>query len=183
MFDAVGAFKKQFTPVEVIYPSSKAGGKFVTVEEYERLVSDWERVAAGVGIWKVVGVAVVMIMLWVLAERAFPLPDWSNSVLTGAIVVGICGWLLWASLAPRRLVKDRAPIAPARSFAEARKEGRAALNWRFIVFALLLSGSAFVGAMTKNERTIGEWAWLIGSGLMLGMYIWIAAKKLMDQRG
>ena len=185
MFDAVGAFKKQFTPVEggyLIYPSRKAGGKFVTVEEYEQLVYDWERTAGGSGVWKVGGIATVAIVLWTLFERAFSTPEWSNQIVIGAIVVAIVGWLLWASFAPRRLVKDRAPIAPIRPIAEARREARAGLNWPFILFALLLSGGAFLRAIMATERTVGEWAWLVGSGAMFGAYIWIGAKKLMDRR-
>ena len=43
MFDSIGAFTRQFTPVDggyLYFPSRKNGGKLVTAEEFETLVSD-----------------------------------------------------------------------------------------------------------------------------------------------
>jgi hypothetical protein len=57
----------------------------------------------------------------------------------------------------------------------------AALNWPFVVFALILSGAIFFGSVTAAERSPGAWAWLIGSGLMLGLYVWIAFRKVTDR--
>jgi hypothetical protein len=185
MFDTMGAFKKQFTPVEggyLVYPSKKLGGKLVTDAEYERLVSDWQRVAGRAGRWKVVGAVVAVIAVWTLLSDLLSAPDWANSVLTALIVSGMSAWLIWASTAPRRLVKDRAPVTAPRPVADARREARGALNWPFVAFALLISGSLFVSNINADERTVGTWAWLIGSGAMLGLYMWIGFKKLLDGR-
>ena len=184
MFDTIGAFKKQFTRVEggyLVYPSRKMGGKLVSDEEYEHLVGGWERVAGRAGRWKAVGVAFAVIALWTLLSDVVPLPKWGDTLITGAIVLAMSGWLLRASTTPRRLVNGRPTISPPRVAAEARGDARAALNWPFVAFALIFSGAAFLGSVTASERSPGGWAWLIGSGVMLGLYIWIAFKKLTDR--
>ena len=184
MFDTTGAFKKQFTRVEggyLVYPSRKIGGKLVSDEEYGYLVGGWERVAGRSGRWKAIGVAFAAIALWTLMSDLVSMPEWGDSLLITAIVLAMSAWLLWASTAPRRLVKDRSPITPPRVAAEARRDARAALNWPFVVFALILSGAGFFGSVTATEHSPGTWAWLIGSGVMLGLYIWIAFKKLTDR--
>jgi hypothetical protein len=78
-------------------------------------------------------------------------------------------------------VKDRVAVAPPKAAAEAGQDARAALNWPFVIFALILSGAAFFGSIIATERNLSTWAWLIGSGAMLGLYIWIGFKKLMDR--
>ena len=58
MFDAAGAFTRQFKPVDggyVYYPSRKAGGKLVTVDEYETMVANWQRIAELAGVGKLSG--------------------------------------------------------------------------------------------------------------------------------
>lgn len=184
MFDTIGAFKKQFTRVEggyLVYPSRRIGGKLVTDEEYDLLVEGWERVAGRSGRWKSIGVAVAAIALWTLLSDVFSVPKWGDSLFVAAIVAGISSWLLWASTKPRRLVKDRPPITPPRAATEARREARAALSWPFVVFALVLSGAAFFGSVAAHERSLGAWVWLFSSGVMLGLYVWIAIKKLTDR--
>ena len=185
MFDTIGAFKKQFTRIEdgyLVYPSRKIGGKPVSDEEYEQLVTEWERVAGRTGRWKAVGAVVAVIAVWTLLSDSLSAPEWADALMITIIVMAMSGWLFWASTAPRRLVRDRAPVAPPRRATEARREARAALSWPFIVFALLFSGAAFFSSVTAAERTIGTWAWLIGSGAMLGLYLGIGFKKLMDAR-
>jgi hypothetical protein len=186
MFDAVGAFKKQFTAVEggyLVYPSRKVGGKFISAEEYDHLVSEWERVAGRAGQWKMGGVIVAGIVTWTVISGALSLPDWSQTLMIAAVVVMVSAWLIWASTAPRRLVKDRVPITPPRSAGEARREARSALNWPFVLFALLLSGAAFLGTIIATERDFSTWVWLTGSGLMFVLYMWIGLRKLTDGRG
>ena len=183
MFNAVGAFKKQFTRVEggyLVYPSRKAGGKPVSDEEYEQLVAGWERIAGRAGGWKTVGVIVAVITVWTLLSDWFAAPEWTDALIITIVVIIISGWVIWASMAPRRFVKDRAPVTPPRPAGEARREARAMLGWRFIAFALLIFGAAFFGSVTAAEYTLGNWAWLIGSGVMLGLYLWIGFRKLMD---
>lgn len=186
MFDATGAFTKQFTPFRdgyLVYPSRKSGGKLVTADEYERLVGDWKQVAGKAGTWKTVGVVIATIALWTALTEAFPLPAWTTNLFIAAIVIAMSARLLWASMAPRRLVRDREAIAPPRPAVEARREARAALNWWFVIFALILSGGAFFGAISATERNFSMWAWLVGSGLMFAAYLWIGFKKLIDGRG
>ncbi len=183
MFDPLGAFKKQFTRVEegyLFYPSRKSGGKLVTADEYTLLVADWERVAGRAGLWKMIGVVIAAIFLWVLLSKTLSLPDWANSLSITATVLAISAWVFWASFAPHRLAKDRAAVTPPRPAAEAGREARAGLNWPFVLFALLLSGTTFLGTVTASERKLSTWAWLVGSGVMLGAYLWIGLRKLLD---
>jgi hypothetical protein len=154
MFDPIGAFKKQFTPVEggyLFYPSRKSGGKLVTPEEYALLVADWERVAGRTGSWKTIGLVLIAVSLWVLISGALRLPDWSDALFTSATAIGLCAWLAWASFAPRRFVANREAVAPPRSLSEARRQARAALNWPFVVSALLLSGITFAGTIATLD--------------------------------
>ena len=141
MFDSIGAFEKQFTPVEsgyLVHPSRKHGGKLVTLEEYALLVADWERVAGRTGVWKLVGIVMLALLAWVLVSDALALPEWTDAVFNSAMVIAVSARVLWASFAPCRLVASRAAVTPPRPRTEARREARAALNWPFITFALLL---------------------------------------------
>jgi hypothetical protein len=184
VFDSIGTFTKQFTPVEggyLYYPSKKDGGKLVTSNEYDELVAGWQKVAGRKGIWKIVSIVMLTIMFSTLVSKATVLPAWSDSILTAACVVGILAWLLWASLAPRRLVRDRPAIAPPRPSSQVRRQARALINWRMIIFALFFSGIAFFGSLNLTPRDFVTWAWLIGSGGMFGAYIWIAIQKIRDR--
>lgn len=184
MFDSTEAFKKQFKPVEggyLVYPSRKLGGKLVSGEEYDRLIKGWEQVAGRKGRWKTIGIFIVVEALWILLSYSVSVPEWVHALSIFAMIFGVLAWLLWASTAPRRLVKDRPAITPPRAVAEARQEARAALNWPLIVLALVLSGNIFLVCVTATERSLSTWAWLVGSGTMFGLYVWIAFKKLTDQ--
>ncbi|WP_143761353.1 hypothetical protein [Sphingobium chlorophenolicum] len=184
MFDSIGAFTRQFTPVDggyLYYPSKKDGGKLVTADEYQQLTEGWSRVAGRRGLWKVVGVVMLAIIIWTAISKSLSLPDWLDSIMVAASVTGISGWLFWASFAPRRLVRDRPAITPPRSVLQAKRQARALLNWRFIIFALLFSGIAFLGSLKAPEHDFKSWAWLIGSGVMFGLYIWIAIQKFRDR--
>lgn len=183
MFDPMGTFTKQFTPVEggyLYYPSRKSGGKLVTADELTRLASDWQRIVGRRGQWKTVGSVVLAIMLWTIVSRSLALADWTDQIITIGVVAALSGWLLWASFAPRRLVKDRPVIAPPRPTSQARREARAVLNWPFVIFAILMSGGIFVGSFGSSDRTLAWWAWVIGSGVMLVSYLWIAFRKVTD---
>jgi len=184
VFDSIGAFTKQFTPVDggyLYYPSKRDGGKFVTADEYEQLVAGWCKVADRRGIWKIVGIVVLAIFAWIAISRFWSLPDWSDSIMVAASVAGISAWLFWTSFAPRRLVRNRPAITPPRPITEVKRQARALLNWRFIIFALLFSGIAFLGSLNTPDRDFKSWAWLLGSGTMFGLYIWIAVQKFRDR--
>jgi hypothetical protein len=184
VFDVSGAYSRQFTPVEdgyIYYPSRKGGGKLVTVEEYDNLVADWQRIAGSRGRWKTVGVAVFAILLWTLAGEVLALPEWWDWILTVACVAGLSGWLLWASLAPRRLVRDRPDIVPPRRALDVRREARATLTWPFVILMLFISGTVFIRTLSSLDRLPPWWAWLIGSGTFFGSYLWIALQKLRDR--
>jgi hypothetical protein len=186
MFDTVGAFKKQFTRVEggyIVYPSRKVGGKLVSDEEYHSLVKRWERVAGRAGTWRAVGAILLAVVIGTLLSDLLAAPDWTESLMIALIVLALSAWLFWASTAPRRLVRDRAPVTAPRPAADARREARAMLNWRVVGFGLFISAAVFFGSVTADERTVRTWVWLIGSGSMLGLYAWIAFEKLVDGRG
>jgi len=184
MFDSMGAFTKQFTPIDggyLYYPSKNGGGKLVTPDEYADLVDGWRNVAGSKGIWKSVGAVILAIVVWTVIGSFVTLPAWSDTLLTAACVGGMSAWLLRASLAPRRLVQGRPDIVPPRSRAQSRRQARALLNWRFIAFALIFSGVAFLGSLSSAERDFKLWAWLIGSGAMFALYIWLAIQKIRDR--
>jgi hypothetical protein len=184
MFNVVESFKKQFTRVEggyLVYPSRKLGGKLVSDKEYEHLVRGWERVAGRSSRWTATGIIAAIIILWTLLSDILSLPEWVDSLLIASLVVALSASLLWASAAPSRLVKDRSPVTPPRMVVDARRDARAALSWPFVAFALVFSGAAFLGGVTAAERSFGAWAWIIGSGAMLGLYIWIGFRKLTDR--
>ena len=184
MFDSIGAFTKQFVPTEggyLYYPTKKAGGKLVTVDEYEQLAAGWRRIAGRRGIWTVACIVMLAGIVGTAISRSFSLPDWSDSIIVAASVISLSAWFLWASFSPRRLVRDRPTVAPPRPASEANRQARASLNWRFIIFALLFSGVAFLGSLDVPERGLGSWAWLIGSGVFFVLCIWIAIQKFRDR--
>ncbi len=184
MFDSIGTFTKQFTPAEggyLYYTSKKSGGKLVTVSEYERLVDDWRKVAGRRGTWMTAGAVILVIAIWTAISKLFTLPDWFDSIIVAASVIGISTRIVWAIYAPRRLVGDRPSITPPRPTSEVRRQARALLSWRLIIFSLLLTGIIFFGSLSSAKRDIESWAWLIGSGAMFFLYIWIAIQKFRDQ--
>lgn len=183
MFDPVGSFAKQFVPVEdgyLYYPSRKSGGKLVTLAEYEKLVADWQRTAGPKGRWKIVGVVFLAIACWMTISSMLDLPKWTEDIIVYVSVAGISGWLLWASCAPRRLVKDREDIVPPGQPTESRRHARALLNWPFVIFGIILTGIVFCGSVNNPNPTIIQWLWIVGSGAMFGLYLWIALQKFRD---
>ena len=185
MFDSVGAFTKQFTPIEggyLFYPWKKSGGKLVTEHEYQLLVADWKRVAGTRGIWKIVGLIVVAILLWMFVSKALTLPEGADWVFTTGCVLGVSAWLLWMSFSPQRLVRHRPDIAPPRPASQVRREARALLNWPFVIAALVASGLVFLPHLLVPQATLGWWVWVTGSGLLFSCYLWIAFNKLRDRR-
>lgn len=184
MFDSVGAFTRQFTPVEggyLFYPSKNSGGKLVTADEYEALVAGWEKTAGRKGTSKMASLVCLFIVFWTVVSSATRLPAWSGSVLVAVCVVGVIAWVLWVNFAPYRLVRDRPAVAPPRSKGEASRQARAALNWPFVGFALVFSGLAFVWALVSTDRGFSNSAWLYGSAAMFAVYVWIAARKYRDR--
>lgn len=185
MFNAIGAFTKQFTPIDggyLYFPSKKSGGKLVTADEFQKLVEDWERTAGRKGQWKMMGIVVVGIILFTIVDELFALPDWTNALCTFTVVVGVSGRLLWASFAPRRLVSERAAITQPRPISQVKQEVRALLNWPFIIIATLIAGAVFGSNLSVTDRSLASLAWLIGSGIVLGLYLWIGFQKLMDRQ-
>ena len=183
MFDAVDAFTKQFTPVDdgyVYYPSRKSGGKLVTADEYQKLVADWERTAGRRGVWKAAGLALVAVLIWTIISQSLALPDWTDWIPIIGCVAALSAWMLWASLAPRRLVRGRPDSTPPRRVSEARREARSMLSWPFVILVTVASGAVFIGCLSAPEPTIGWWARMIGSGLFFGVYSWIAVQKFRD---
>lgn len=185
MFDPIGAFTKQFTPIEddyLYYPSKKSGGKLVTADEFERLTADWERAAGRTGQWKTAGLIIIAIILFTLATQFLVLPDWANTLCILTVVVGVSGRFLWASFAPRRLVSDRAAITQPRQLSQVKQDVRALLNWPLVISAIIMSSAIFIGILDVVERTVVSRLWLVGSGLTLGAYLWIGYQKLKDRR-
>ncbi len=184
MFGAVDMFAKAFTPVEggyLYYPSARSGAKFVSNDEFEILIADWQKIAGMKGIFKAVGLIVLVILISTLAGAFLGLPDWAVRACSMLCIPLFVFWLFRAVLSPRRMVRDRPDAAPPRKKQQVRKDARNALTWRMIIFCLLFSASIFFSTVFSEGRAQSDWAWIIVSGAMLVCYLWLAIRKLGDQ--
>src|SRR5690606_22838366 len=120
--------------------------------------------------------------LWTIISQALRLPDWTEWVMIAVCVTSISVWSFRASFAPRRLVSGRPDFTPPRPSSEAKREARALLGWRVVIFSLLFSGVVLLGTLSSPDQTLSWWTWLIGSGTFFGVYVWIAFQKVMDRR-
>lgn len=185
MIDPIRVFTRQFTQVEggyLYYPSRKAGGKLVTQSEYEGLVANWQNVAGRRGQWKTIAVIIAAIAIWSIASQSLALPDWTNWFASAFGAVYVALRLLPASLAPRRLVSGRPDTTPPRPLRSAKREARALIEWRIVVFVLLVSGCVLFATSKSPDHTLSWWAWLIGSGTMFSLYAWLAFQKFRDRQ-
>ncbi len=182
MFDQMNVFNRQFTPVEggyLYYPSSKSGGKLITEDEYEKLASDWKKAFGWHGVWRVLGIVILVSVFFLFLKRWLDLPDWVDHFALYGNAVALFGWYQWAAFAPRRLVRDRPAIAPLRSVSQARREARAMIEWSFLIVVILVCGAFFVGGLNATDRS---WVWIGGSGITLILYLWVAFRKFADAR-
>lgn len=185
VLESIGEFTEQFTPTEggyLFYPSNACGGKLVTADEYEQLTERWRKVTGRRARWMIVGIEMLALFFWPDISNVFSLPDWSDWIIVAAPLVGILAWLLWASFAPHRLVRDRPTITPPKPVSEARHQARGLPNWRYIIVVLLFSGVALIVSFNSPERDLERWAWLIGSGALFSLYIWIAVQKFREKQ-
>ncbi len=183
MFDARDAFAGQFTQIDggyVYYPRQKAGGKFVSNEEYDLLLTDWQRISEGRGRWKNVGFIMGSILTWTIVADLFSLPEWVGWMVITAVTSCILAKYFWVSLAPRRLVRDRPDITPPRTALEARQESRQHLKWGYIFSVLGFSGVMLFVATSSRPETIFQWIWIIISGVVCTIYIGVAVRKFLD---
>ena len=184
MFDSVGTFSRMFVPFEdgyLYYGSRKSGGKFVTHAEFDTLLAGWRRIAGPLGIMKTAGFMFAAIAVSVAISTYFDLPEGLDGAVTVAVTTPLVAWILWHAFAPRRLVRDREPVAPPRPTAEAMRAARAVVSWRMVIGFGLISGVVFVATLTQPTHEISWWAWLIGSGATFGVYAWVGWKKLRDR--
>jgi len=181
MFDSTRSFAAQFTPIDggfLYYTSRKSGGRLITADEYQELLKLWRRRSNP---WGLAIATLVIIVGWAVASDAFALPEWSEGLFIAVVVAALCSWIFWAACAPRRLVRDRPAIAPARPFSEARRKARGALDWTLVSFVLLFSGAILMTKVIAPEYTFRWWAWTVGSSLALSAYLWIAVLKFRDR--
>ncbi len=185
MLDSNGIFQRMFTPVDGgyhYYPSKKEGAKFVTAEEYNQLIKDWERMVGRSGVGRVAIVVVLIVVVWTLISRATVLPEWSDTVFIWTCVGSVAAWYLHAALAPRRLVRDRPVVTPPRPASVAGQQVRESVSWPSVLFLLCFSSAVFAGSLLSPKVTITDWVWLVGSGAMSASCIWISIQKLRDKR-
>jgi hypothetical protein len=131
--------------------------------------------------WKAVGIIFLTVLVWTTLMANISLPNWTSGIFSTLTTIAMVIWFGWAGLAPRRLVRNRPEVAPPRPIAKARRDARAALNWRFILFALAISGAALFLHISSSDRSAGSWMWIIGSGTMFAVYLWIGYRKLTDK--
>lgn len=180
---AIDAFARQFQPVEggyLYYPSKHAGGKLVTAGEYAALMEGWRSRCGLGGQMKIVGMVFAVIFLHTLLQDFLNLPDWSDHAVSALCLVMVIGWILPASAAPRRLVKDRPDITPPRTTSDVKRDARRLIGWPVIAGTLALSGLGFASALTAPEQTVTWWLWTLGSGALFSAYLWIAVRKWQD---
>lgn len=186
MFGTVELFRSQFTPVDggyLVYPSPKLGGKLVSDDEHELLVKRWTRVAGWTGLSITIAAIFTMIFVWFffLADL-LSAPEWTDYPVTLLFFMVALIPMFRASAAPRRLTRGRAAVAPARSKGEARRQARAALDWRFITFILLFGGFLVIRNGTAAERTVGTWVGVAEGILILGLTVWLLLKRRADAK-
>jgi len=185
MFDLTAAFTRQFTPVDggyVYYPSQKAGGKLVTIGEYEGLLANWNRFAGPTASRIAITILTFSILLWVIIAVTFELPDWATWVTVSACWICYMAWVGWFGFAPRRLVKDRPDIAAPRPASEVRRETRAVLSWPNVICVLFATAAVFLVKLSSFDDTIRSWVWLVGSGALFAAYSSVAILKVNDGR-
>ena len=110
-------FANRFQKIEegyLYFPTEKSRGKFVTEEEYERVLADWINVAGNSGIWRSVFFIAMLCIGWGFAENQFDLPHWWGSAFTICAVFILIVRFFWWSLAPRRVTRSRPFIAAPR---------------------------------------------------------------------
>lgn len=184
MFDATGAFAKQFEPhLEgyIFFPGRKSGGKLVTETEYQKLLSDWRSIAGGRGSWISAGLVMAFIATGMAIKEIFGAGEWLEQITIFAAVALVLTRIFWASFAPRRLVRGRPDIVPPRSLDASKKLARSMLPWRMIVPVLAISSAVFVASLSSKPSTWGGWLWLAGSGAMTAAYVLIAIQKWRDR--
>lgn len=184
LFDATGAFSKQFVPHDggyLYYPGRKAGGKFVSEPEYQELEAHWQSVAGGKGRWITAAACVLIITLGMIIKEFFDGSEWIENVSIWSAVAFVFARTTWANFAPRRLVKGRPDVAPPRTLAASKKLVRSMLPWRMIIPIFIVSTGIFILGLSAMPQTFMDWLWLGGSGAMSGVYGWTAIQKFRDQ--
>ncbi len=183
MFDPVSSFSKQFVPFEegyLYYPSRKSGGKFVSHEEYEQLVAEWEAVAGRRGMWKTTLAIIGCVFLVVTFQSIFDGFEWLKDVSTWVAVIALLARFVWYSMAPRRLVSGRPDAAPPRSPAASRRAARSLVSWGIIIWAFIASTAIFGLGLAAYPKSLLVWLWVAGSGAMSAGYLWAAIMKYRD---
>jgi hypothetical protein len=185
MFGSMHPFTNQFAPVEdgyVYYPSRKSGGKFVSSEEYDRLLANWRRVAGLRPFLIGVGLMVFVMNLGIFAQVFLDLPFWINWIVLAAIIAALFAWLLPPSRAPLHLVKSRPVVTPPRPAGQPQRQARAVIPWPFVILILVGSGSVFANHIGSPDRSPVWWAWTLVSGVIFAAYSWLGIQKLVDRR-
>jgi hypothetical protein len=183
MFNPVSSFSKQFVPFEEGYlynPSRKSGGKFVSSEEYEQLVAEWEAIAGRKGIWKTTLAMVGCVFLVVTLQSIFGGSEWLIDVSTWVAVIAVLARFFWFSMAPRRLVSGRPDAAPPRSPAASKRAARSLVSWGIIIWAFIVSTAIFGVSLAAYPKSLSVWLWVAGSGAMSAGYLWVAIMKYRD---
>lgn len=185
-FGAENAFIKQFTPVRggyLYYPSAKSGGKLVTPEERDHLLEIWRKAAGTRAAWRAAGGTLFALAIWMFVADAAGLPTWADLAAIIVITAIFCARMLWVSLEPRRLVRERPAVAPPRSPSKARREARILLTWPFVLFSLLTSGLGFAGSLISVITMPRPLNWVVCAvvGFIFTSYIWLAFQKYRDR--
>lgn len=173
-------FSEQFTPTEggyLYYPSRKAGGKLVTLAEYEKLLADRKRATSWTTMLKLFAVLFVLSILSILLELQY----WDDLVALGGGFV-LVGKLVWHIFAPNRLVRDRPDAVPPRTPSERRRVARSLTSWWIVCLAIWISGSWFALSLYGLGWTWYGWTIKAATGTLFVYNIWFGAGKYLGQQ-
>lgn len=184
MFVSEDYFARQFEPFGedyLYFPTKRSGGRLVTAAEHQQLVDSWRATAGSGGIWKLTGIGVAVLFVWVFTEDYFHPPEWTNDALIWFLVAAISARFAWAAGAPRRLVRGRTEVAPPRTLAESRRVINSMIPWQLIALVVVAAGNVFFDTLWEQDKSVQDWLVTLISGGFFAVYSWIGIQKYRER--
>lgn len=184
IFDRSKPFKRLFVPFEdgyLVYPSKSHGGKFVTTEEYEALIKDYQR-------WwgKRFGFGLVYLVLFggmtlgAVLIAIFDLPEDYVQFITYFMAMPLFAFIIWSSRAPYRLVRGRPDAVPPLSREERKRWTRSNLSWFHLIGIALVCTVLLWVSIENYSWTLGWSLWMACLSIYFLLVLRIALLKYLD---
>ncbi|MCU0891843.1 MAG: hypothetical protein MUE77_08890 [Sandarakinorhabdus sp.] len=172
-------FEQQFQPYRdgyLVYPSRKAGGKFVTAAEHATLVDEFRQRTRPVAI---AGWFALFLLLAVGASflSRTILPETLHWLASLFVMIPVVVWSLRNTTTPFRLVRGRPDAAPPRTPAEWRAVGAAMFNWWQIGLLALVGVLQLAQHGEAGPDAAARWLGLASGVLMLLASATLAIRK------